>query len=137
MVKEFKWDDDLVKEFGKLCHQDGWHKFHGRSIINTLIEEFKASKQKPLEYEILDFKDGSSVSAAERGIKSVRRLNDGEVFTIGNYCIEGNIKELHLNANSDAILAYFHSDECVCVIDLFYLQKVEPEKQPVLCLDIL
>ena len=93
-MSEFKWTDELVKEFMKdfVIHPN-WKTFG-----DDWIEEFKASKQPKPEWEILEDASGKkgdpNFSAITRNhphweythypIHSVKRLSDGEVFTVGD-----------------------------------------------------
>jgi hypothetical protein len=77
----FQWTDDLVSEY---CLHHVLDKINQVEIPKT-IEQFKASKAKPKEYEILErFKYGEVPCDGDLApIKSVRRLSDNEVFSIG------------------------------------------------------
>ncbi len=45
-TEQFQWDENLAREFGDLCNQEGWHHFSGKKNIDTLLEQFKQSKSK-------------------------------------------------------------------------------------------
>jgi hypothetical protein len=119
-TKDFQWTDELVKEFMVKCLS---HQYHGD------IDAFKASKTNPKEYEILsyrNFKSGNNEIHTKKSVSgnpiyfngfddntgefsrqdcfeihSVKRLSDGEVFSIGDEVIvygrQLKIKRMFLN----------------------------------------
>jgi len=131
-MDNFKWDDDLVNEF--------MHKYHNKVMRepSALIAEFKASKQPKREWEILSFKDkehqycGAWVKQPDGlfrrsgfstfleshlienncfVIHSVKRLVDGEVFTVGDrfsndegYYSEHTIVRFELDKNTMQVI---------------------------------
>lgn len=94
-MDNFKWTDDLVREFAI-----GFIHFESGS---KQIEKFKQSKQPKKDYEILEFKHRGDLFVKSYSeyynskkyicslnhipekseIISVKRLSDGEVFTVG------------------------------------------------------
>lgn len=110
MNTEFFWTDELVKEYAYmiLCTQD--KSYLGKPFMGIL--DFKASKTKPKEYEILsyrNFKSGNNEIHTKKSVScnpiyfngfddntgefsrqdcfeihSVKRLSDNEVFSIGD-----------------------------------------------------
>ena len=89
MNNEFKWTNQLRKEFFEL-----WDRNPNISPT-TLLSDFIAYKNKPKEYEILRFMYGeneftyipnikSKLQSGEYKISKVRRLSDGEIFSIGD-----------------------------------------------------
>jgi len=104
-MAEFIWTDELVKEF-VIAYNSHDEMVTGCDPILKKVDEFKASKQKPKEWEIvtsfdLDGKGGihpfipkdEPCGCVEEGCKihSVRRLGDGEVFTVGDLTNLGQI----------------------------------------------
>lgn len=114
----FQWTDELAAEYGQYYHAASNNLDH--YLPKNVLEEFKASKQKPKEWEILSFKQNSDIrdlwlpvpgcdgglwALNGRGsipykteeilnnplysIHSVRRLSDGEVFTVGERATYG------------------------------------------------
>lgn len=90
MKNEFVWTDETVREFIK------WGSRHLRisdqDVIGMDIEAFKASMKPKPDWEILEGRhkcapshtwDPSQCPGAGCPIWSVRRLSDGEVFTVG------------------------------------------------------
>jgi hypothetical protein len=81
MEDNFKWTDEFVKEFANNLFVD---------VIadDKIISEFKKSKQQSVsnDWEIVSF--GSYVNLTNvppnAQIKSVRRLGDNEIFTVGD-----------------------------------------------------
>ena len=155
--QEFKWTDELVKEFSTQLALDS--VFNAQPRID--LEQFKASKQKPLEYEILAmsrlsiskdciryknkdglfyFKEGSMNATGyelqhllEFDIFSVKRISDNCIFSIGDETKQGAIKELSINGTNE-LLAYldYGIPRGSSIVPLYLLQKTEPKKQPIL-----
>lgn len=122
-MEDFKWTDELVKEY--LSQFISPLQIIGNTpIMQTKIEAFKKSKEPKKEYEIISFKhknelynltnDGnygrrnfinpaSLNHVPEKSeIISVRRLSDGEVFTVGDRVMWGkpcNIIRLFISSN--------------------------------------
>jgi hypothetical protein len=111
-MSEFKWTDALVKEYGKLCAECGYsaHTSLGVMRLNDIFDSLKASKQPKPEWEIVAFKHRGMIATImdsegysqphfqcpgqqfgldwaleghDCSIHSVKRLSDGEVFTVG------------------------------------------------------
>lgn len=94
MNKEFKWDDEKVLEFVRFTLTQS-PTFQGRY---TDLEQFKESKQPNPEWEIWAYQHKQTKEVAPKGsmgfckamynheheIYQVKRLSDGEVFTIGD-----------------------------------------------------
>ena len=83
-MSEFIWTEELATEYAAWCLN--------RHTIKD-IDKFKKSKQPKLEWEILTYSHfQSGIHAAEPccarnghcKIYSVKRLSDGEVFTVGD-----------------------------------------------------
>lgn len=86
MSTEFKWDDETVMEFYNF-HRDREGQWTSESI-----QQFKESKQPKREWEIIQvaspecglyYLEGHKMRNNDK-IYSVKRLSDGEVFTIGD-----------------------------------------------------
>lgn len=111
-MSEFKWSDELVREY------QTFYVNNPHISIDVIMQKFKASKQKKKEWEILSFQyvaDNFFLNKNEDGsfgqyfadeeilcqspvhkIHSVRRLSDGEVFTVGDrvsWGLEGNFED--------------------------------------------
>ena len=123
-MSEFKWTDDLLKEFisqNSAALKPFWLK---------RMEEFKASKQPKPEYEILEGIHPNSTKhhkwltreCEQEGCKihSVRRLSDGEVFAVGDgvdikpkgYGWTKTMEPITIEkfkVNDDGMMAYFGS----------------------------
>ena len=90
MSTGFKWDDEKVLEFVRFTLEQS-PAFQGRY---TDLEQFKEIKQPKPEWEILKYRNKKSgivrvhseqyTIGPENEIYSVKRLSDGEVFTIGD-----------------------------------------------------
>jgi hypothetical protein len=83
MSSEFVWTDTLVEEYRYYRPEESFSK-------GTPMQQFKKSKQSKLDYEILqrfDYNEGC-YDGDIAPIKSVRRLSDNEVFTIGDEVFE-------------------------------------------------
>lgn len=79
----FQWTEELVHEF--LCDP----KSPGfAEHWKIRIKEFKQSKQPQKDYEILDSESSIGIAYGRpplsKNIKSVKRLSDGQVFTVGD-----------------------------------------------------
>ena len=85
---EFQWTDELVKEF-QIYYNRIPYAITGIDPIKTGIDMFKTSKEKK-EYEIL------SSCPIGGDIYSVKRLSDGEVFTVGDKVNAGKISGFYL-----------------------------------------
>ena len=153
-MSEFKWTDELVKEFMKdfVIHPN-WKTFG-----DDWIEEFKASKQPKPEWEIESFlmrgntwhkchyrTEGIQYESngqyftlgwglniqTEATIYSVRRLTDGQLFTVGDWVKDmvGNelqITEFNL-ANGDLYIELKGPSRPYWTYRLKDLIKVTPE----------
>ena len=152
--QEFKWDDGSIADFLSDIE---------RGIINTIdggyhgaIEKFKSSKQKPLEYEILEvekkdkcyilrYKNGiciwrsdnipfngttklDSLVMEDCYITKVARVSDSCIFSIGDITNQGRITGFRVN--SIGIFVQFEGGTREFSFSL--LQKAEPKKQPIL-----
>lgn len=92
MNKEFKWDDESVMEFYD------FHRERENQWTSESIQQFKESKQPKPEWEIISYRHKQTKEITpktstvfhkamfnnEHEIYSVKRLSDGEVFTIGD-----------------------------------------------------
>ena len=64
MPSEFTWTDELVQQYGNLCHHEGWHKFSKADCVVDIMEQFKQSKIKEKErIEVMVFNDGMAGSS--------------------------------------------------------------------------
>jgi hypothetical protein len=103
-MSEFKWTEDLIQEYGRQVSYAAVSA--GRPLgdidLNHIFDDFKASKQPKQEWEILEGYDPDIPSVKPHkwqtdphipfgnceenkcNILSVKRLSDGEVFTIGD-----------------------------------------------------
>ena len=138
----FQWTDDLVKEFVKAT-------FDRQNLqVLPLIDQFKKSKESKKEYEILSFKhnyedyilatDGlynrKNICCAARlnhlppnsEIISVKRLSDGEIFTIGDFCEQGAIKKIFISSWTKEIYFDFNNGKTECTMRLVGLVKKNP-----------
>jgi hypothetical protein len=123
-MSEFKWDDELVKEFVRrkvLIYTGNWP----HDNVDKFINDFKDSKQPKPEWEIVAYISsttttvyyknsiGEYISKAGEGypvgvipshlnIHSVKRLSDGEVFTVGD------LVEIKQETTSPTRWDYFH-----------------------------
>lgn len=119
-MSEFKWTDELAKEFA-------FGKVSGRTkrAQNDLLDQFKASKQPKPEWEILAIMHRGEIAKLmfwpsysqphfeypgqqialdwalnpNNGCKihSVKRLSDGEVFTVGDAIDVGHLRPFNIN----------------------------------------
>ncbi len=94
--KDFKWTDELVAEIVGQAHRDGYHQ--SPAHIYDRLQEFKQSKQpkEDKDWEIVQWKFGDCIvrppdvnnpilpKGMNGAIHSVRRLSDGEVFSVGD-----------------------------------------------------
>jgi hypothetical protein len=129
MEDKFTWTDELVREFALGCKVNG-----AKDWVHTQIEQFKASKLPSKEYEILSFYDGckngyKDNQCIRRGVSlftddfiiknnytihSVKRLSDGEVFSVGSDVEDGKILGFHLyNENLVVNIQYFGGDRFI------------------------
>jgi hypothetical protein len=113
-MSEFVWDQQSVAEFAQSIYTEF---INGRLVsfdAKIYAEKFKASKQPKPEWEIVSFwcnnalfewdaeKDGHYVKHEHRWtrttaytpkhctIRTVKRLSDGEVFTVGDIILDPN-----------------------------------------------
>ena len=152
--QDFKWDDNLVEEFStQLALEALFNKNHSERMT---IEQFKASKQKPLEYEILSFVDPNKKTNIANGnvipyngfsmlrnhpIFSVKRLSDNCIFSIGDEVVWNiqnkptkkafKIVSFQINNMLDHSRMFLNDGN----IDIYYVEKAEPKKQPTFTLD--
>lgn len=137
---KFEWTDNAVLEF--LTYQSNeWPQVAER---RKALEEFKKSKEPVPEWEILTMINDNEPAAWPHPlgvtcephkckIHSIKRLSDGEVFTIGDVIIHryGDFKVpiLHFNIEKGYMYANYkkgQTKECA----LSYIEKVkEPELQ--------
>jgi hypothetical protein len=105
----FTWTDELVQEFALQCKVNGT-----KDWIAPQMEKFKASKQKPKEWEILKGKHKvygvhdwvqeptevqRSCPSENCEIHSVRRLRDNEIFTVDEVTGQGRITGFQTEGN--------------------------------------
>jgi hypothetical protein len=89
-MSEFVWTDQLAQEYASICVLDGMIKD---------VRSFKESKQPKPEWEIVALKfvadgtifqlphynlDKNNVGDENHTVHSVKRLSDGEAFTVGD-----------------------------------------------------
>jgi hypothetical protein len=120
---QFQWTDELVQEYLKeMVIGDLGQQYNS-------IEKFKASKQKPLEYEILEYGYAQQQNNEPdiQYISKVKRLSDNEVFSIGDPTNFGVIKEIEQYNPFNGGLKIKFDDNTVHTIE--FLQKATP-KQP-------
>jgi hypothetical protein len=108
---EFQWTDELVKEmlYAKLPLPP-----HYLCNVQKLLDEFKKSKQPNKEYEILSYKDNFA-------IHSVKRLSDGEIFTVRDKLDVGDISKFYLTNCGMSV---------ICNDTGFLLNEVNKSKAP-------
>lgn len=109
----FQWTDDLVKEF-----MTQFWTLGSAEATPRKISEFKASKQPKQEWEIVKMRAqgcdwgghpwGNDCDKAGCKIHSVKRLSDGEVFTVG--------EPIEYEGNSYRIRGFENKDEEMNVV---------------------
>lgn len=123
--QEFKWDDKTVIE----AILNSYGSIPTKESLKIDLDRLKASKQKLVEYEIVDYRtDGNN----ENVIISVRRLSDNCIFSIGDNYQQGEIKKIILSNGSIIICTYMPSGYTTCNILLSEVNKAEPKKQLIL-----
>jgi len=90
---EFQWTEELVLEFGHYVKKHKNQQFK-HFDVGGLMKNFIESKQKPLEYEILGYSNGTFIVASDSirlaydtiayKIHCVKRLSDSCIFSIGD-----------------------------------------------------
>ncbi len=143
---EFKWDDETVLEFVQFTLKNS-PLLQGRY---TDLEQFKESKQPKPEWEILSYLSSTHPDryvidqthlnwnhavVTNMDIHSVKRLSDGEVFTIGdkvmhknNEVLSDNIKRIILSNENRNDLAPFFIMEHISF--RCYIDKISHHKEP-------
>jgi hypothetical protein len=147
-MSEFFWTDETVLAFAKAYRGAQPGKFGDWE--RDLMGAFKASKQPKPEWEILAYMDVSCISdlpaailtkdntawnrAAIRSypIHSVKRLSDGEVFTVGQRRLDKNRGCFHITAFE--IVGYemrvTGPDGSQIGLDRMLCRKDEPDQMP-------
>lgn len=82
-MSDFKWDDKLVAEFGKHFYLNLASDKPVSEYLKDCLEDFKALKRNAKGWEVL-VSINEERTDGEQVIKSVRRLSDGEVFSVGD-----------------------------------------------------
>lgn len=132
MSKEFKWTDELILKFVQYTLHDS-PTFQGRYKD---LEDFKASHstEDKREWEIVKVNSLGGIwdvsiypgDCIQKGffekIHSVRRLSDGEIFTVGDNCFHGPIRRFNLGGN--VITADFEYGDVGCTVSLSVLSKL-------------
>ena len=120
--KDFKWTDALIAKYGVFYHSafsdvDKW-------ISKDVLAEFKKSKQPKRDWQIVEWdmsgkhknaKDVTNEAMIECGckIKSVLRIPDGEVFSIGD----------RINYKGEERYPFWVNGDEFCTIDKFSLHN--------------
>jgi hypothetical protein len=140
----FQWTDELVKEFILTeCNKDNTWSSEG---VDWWFKKFKASKQPQPEWEILEgihlsgfvhawvemkvFPYGCAKNGCS--IHSVRRLSDGEVFTVGEE-FKGIPGKRHLITRFEVVdkntMAVHATNGNVPLWHLSNLNKISPDEK--------
>lgn len=143
MSTEFQWTVNLLAEFIRdYSDKDG--------TVSELMEQFNESKQPKPEWEILSYLSSTHPDryvidqthlnwnhavVTNMDIHSVKRLSDGEVFTIGdkvmhknNEVLSDNIKRIILSNENRNDLAPFFIMEHISF--RCYIDKISHHKEP-------
>lgn len=140
MNTDFQWNDTLVQEYAYKWTMDKINQCKNPQSI----EQFKASKTKPKEYEILkcvsevgephDFIPKYNSFGGEPcldmkpacEIHSVKRLSDGEVFSIDLVTEHGKITGFQIDEGNDAgkLIVFF---EHLTWLHLEQVKKAKPK----------
>ena len=146
-MSEFKWTDELVKEYVKDVYRElskwaPWSDQH-KLAATTVFDRFKASKQPKPEWEILEVKGPSgaiyvNVEWNEKyqgySIHSVKRLSDGEVFTVGDGVkykgVTGTIPRFNIEKFKIAGTSLL-AGEANRWVNIIYVSKCAPQPIPV------
>lgn len=134
-MSDFKWNDELAKEF---CEYAVLHI--GKSVDSLLVEDFKKSKLPELtnviyrDWEVLERFPYGANDGDISPIKTVKRLSDGEVFTVGDtftlfggnnhykiysFSVDGNILMAHQSN-------YFNCEKRVPLPHLIKIKHKQP-----------
>jgi hypothetical protein len=105
------WNDETVKEMITFLRDDYEANMlfdrkvllqdESKSVRQTLIEMFRKCKQPKKDYEILNYdyieKYDTVIKRVSKkiSIHSIQRLSDGEIFTVGDNCIQGKIQRFN------------------------------------------
>ena len=127
--QDFQWDDNKVKEFwmGNTIHNSD-------DSLNAAIEKFKASKQKPLEYEILEYGwQENQINMPDLQVPyKVKRLSDNVIFSINEISMQGRITAFHLMKDSSLTVETKGVHGHLNCYRLSEITKAEPKKEPIL-----
>jgi hypothetical protein len=129
---EFNWNDELIIEWARVATAKfSHHNLNGGwTGYDKELELFKKSKQPKKEYEIIQ-KDYEILKSCpiEGDIHSVKRLSDGEVFTVGdkisfeNNPVRYTIGKFTISDNYLMVSVYALST-------LFHISLIKKVKQP-------
>jgi hypothetical protein len=145
MDKEFFWNDDTVKEFCSFafapCDPRHWKL---DSFISDFKEKWKFDHKPKPEWEVLEMKGPSGARYVNvqswhlkdfplYKIHSVKRLSDGEVFTVGdivgaNCRLNMPIKGFKAQTGAEKVLVCFHNATDTY---LDYIKHAKEEPVPV------
>lgn len=140
MSKEFNWTDEAVKEF-VLTYNKIDKLISGTDPIMQTIKEFKQSKQPcSRDWEVVKVRIGRSGHIVDVGdtddtashypIHSVKRLSDGEVFSVGDEVENGGvvrkIENFFISPNIDVLYAETNNNHAWRFMDLKKAEKPKP-----------
>lgn len=137
--KYFVWDEKTIKDYGEFTYFT-W-KSKGYYNREEGFKEFLQSKQPKRDWQIVEWdmsgkyknaKDVTNEAMIECGckIKSVLRIPDGEVFSVGDFCEQGEIKRFNYSDWSKSISATFESGGVSCEFYLSDLRKAPEKPKP-------
>lgn len=109
MSNEFKWTDERVIEFEIFKRGSNIRRSPKEESISDLIEQFKASKQVK-EWEVTHYlvqmsegwkvvEEKLALGCIGTKIHSVKRLSDGEIFSVGEQQSFGKISSFFYHEN--------------------------------------
>lgn len=140
MENKFEWTDELVKEFGDLCNQEGWHKFSGRNKIDNLLSDFKKSKESKKGYEILSFispysgRDNVIFKKLGNGLFDEYDVDEWSgKFSLG-YLLSHTKAKIHSVKRLSDGLVYTIGDIVGCILNdtVFDIEEIELSGEPYL-----